>query len=221
MSGCVGIPARIEPEQGHEWVMSDGKILSRMTINGNDLSVTMPWGKTITAQVQKMNMQAAQSFCEFVRGSYREWQEEKAAASAARHAELASERAAEREADEESNEVFEAGVELNFLDPEAVAARCAALGSRLGDIQAEARAIDKELTKLYKILEVLNDIDEREVPAQTTEGLSPAEEVEQDEVVDSGPREQELQSGGPAEAGKDAPAPVEEQLDNEDGNSRG
>jgi hypothetical protein len=208
----MSMSARIEPEQGHEWITSDAQILNRMVAEGNTLTLMMPYGETFEAQVENMNLSAAQSFCEHARGAYIEWQTSKKAASHARHAELASRPPAGREADEESVEFSKSGLAIDPLDSEAIAAHCATLGDRLGKLQAEARNIDKELTKYYRILEVLNELDAPKTTSKTAVYVSPDENGGKTERVDSSACEQEDVPSGQEEAGEYVAPPIEEQL---------
>ena len=83
---------KLETDQGHEWLSSDGRILEKLVATpvsgGMQLSLQMPYGEPCVAIVEKMNIGAANNFCSLVRETYIERKASKKAASAERHAEI-------------------------------------------------------------------------------------------------------------------------------------
>jgi hypothetical protein len=209
---------KINTKPGEEWLSSDAKILERIvttpTTDGKmHVSLGMPSGEPVEAILEKMNVGAANSFCQYVREEYNARQESQRVASAKRHAELAEERATEQEAVEESLSVSEASVQVDFMDPEAVAAECVRLAGRLAELRDEAKDIDRTLTTLYKILGVLNE-NAPEVPDEAVHSVSPAEDSGDTQPVDQETCPQESVQGRPSDPESvSGPQTIEEQLD--------
>ena len=154
----------------------------------------MPFGEPVVAILEKMNVDSANAFCELVRGTYSARRTSEEAASAEREDDLAQQWADEHERGESVVSLPETSVQIDFMDPEAVAARCIILA---GDIAA----LQQELDVLYVISGVLNDASK--VSVETPDRVPPTVEEGDPQSVDQETRPQEVPSVRPVEAGED------------------
>ena len=188
----------LETHQGDEWINNDAVILQRMVrvpvATGTECTIEMPFGEPIVAILEKMNVGSANAFCELVRGTYSERRTSKEAASAERHAELAQQREDEQATVETVVSLPETSIQIDFMDPEAVSARCIVLA---GDIAL----LQQELDVLYVITGVLNDAPK--VSVETPDSVPPTDEEGDPQSVDQEARPQEVTSDGSGEAGED------------------
>ena len=188
--------SRLETDAGDEWLASDGAILGKLVnrpVNGGmELSLAMPQGEPVVAIVEKMNIGAANAFCDLVRGTYNERKAEQKATSHQHHTELETQRDAENRT--EDVPALEEGLQLDFMCPKAVATHCLGLAARLAEVQEEAGHIEGQLSTLYRILEVLNDASTyaTEEPSR----VPSAESGGNTQPVGDKPRPQELRESG-------------------------
>ena len=208
--------AKLELDAGHEWLGSDGKVLGRLVsrpVNGGiELTLGMPEGEPVVAIVEKMDIAAANNFCELVRGVYVERKESKRAASAERHADIERDRQSEPPADAEVVSLPKESVQIDFMDQEAVANRCRALANRLSELGTEIVTTDKELDTLYKILGVLQDASQTDGPEPRR--VLPAEEAGDRQGVDNPACSPEVPT-----VGAEATSEISEGVEDEDSNS--
>ena len=158
---------------------------------GMECTIAMPFGEPVVAILEKMNVDSANAFCELVRGTYSERRASKEAASAERHAELAQQAQDEQEAVETVVSLPETSVQIDFMDPEAVSARCIVLA---GDIAL----LQQELDVLYVITGVLNDAPK--VSVETPDSVPSTDEEGDPQSVDQAARPQDVPSDGSSEA---------------------
>ncbi len=192
--------SRLETDAGDEWLASDGAILGKLVnrpVNGGmELSLAMPQGEPVVAIVEKMNIGAANAFCDLVRGTYNERKAEQKATSHQHHTELETQRDAENRT--EDVPALEEGLQLDFMCPKAVATHCLGLAARLAEVQEEAGHIEGQLSTLYRILEVLNDASED--AAEEPSSVPSAEDSGDPQRVGKETRTPELHKEARAEA---------------------
>ena len=151
------------------WLRSDGQLMSRIKQashkKGVELSVTMPDGSTLKGIYAKMNAETMIQFCTAARGHYIEQQAEQKAKKA--RATFEREMADDDRAAAKDVPTAKENVGLDYLDKEAVAARCVKLARSEASARDTARACKQERLTLLRIVEVLEDAQENcaETPA--------------------------------------------------------
>lgn len=138
-------------------LQSDGIILGK-TIRenmGNDLllSIEMPWGEHVHASVKKLDVNAANNWCNIVRGAADErkaMQEAKASRQASRPS------YGPTTVGEAAVPAPEAPVAVDFMSLSSVADRLRDVVASTVRCTAELKALNIEGEKLAKIMEVLN-----------------------------------------------------------------
>jgi hypothetical protein len=157
------------------WINSDSQILGRVKQSkhkqGILCSVTMPWGGECQAVVEKWDANSAIQYCELVRSTYdarREEQEAKQASKAASRPDVQTEPDGGEKLTscEVSVTPPEETVSVDFTDRTSVSDRIDRIRDREVELNAESNRLRVERTKLSRILDVLDSIEEEENASQ-------------------------------------------------------
>ena len=192
---------RVAYDEDCAWLDSDGQIIGKVRksphAQGVELRLEVPWGEDVVAVAEKLNADSMSAFCQMARESYNEQKAEQEAQAYRK----ANERVRGEARDVASTiQAPEEVVVVDFMDPEAVAARVGYCAARRATLVAEISRLEQEEAKLIKIMEVLsafeNDAEElRSVPTQG--------EDEDSAGMDKYPRPVEIQLGGPSDSVSD------------------
>lgn len=196
---------RVAYDEDCAWLDSDGQIIGKVRksphAQGVELRLEVPWGEDVVAVAERLNADSMSAFCQMARESYNEQKAEQEAQAYRKANERVRGSAG---AMEEAVQAPEATVAIDFMDPEAVAARVGYCAARRATLVAEITQLEREEAKLIKILEVLdafeNDAEElRSVPIHVEEGESKG--------MDKIPRSVEIQlerASNPVSDGEDS-----------------
>ena len=182
------------------WLLSDGQIIGKTSFSPHEHGVLMVLDipgdeEPLQVAFKEKDLNSMSQFCEMARERFNERQaEQEAKAARAANARLFAE--AESADDQQPTEalpVFEASVQVDALDSQAVADRLAEVSAAYYDTVERTGELVREMQKLVKIQEVLRAF---ENDGEELQGVPIEEEGQVSEHMDKSPREHEVHAGG-------------------------
>ena len=168
-------------EEADLWLQSDGQLWGRTfqapNKKGIELTLQMPDGEPLVAQIEKLSAASVTQFCDLARGTYHERKAEQAAKKVSN----AAMRKPTLDVAEASAAPLEEGVFSGILTREAILFRVGDLSDKLTAYKEVCRTIIKERDQLQRIAEVLDASEDND---KEPANVSPEEGEEPDRVSD-------------------------------------